>query len=97
MRKRIGFARAMILNPEIMLYDEPTTGLDAITSGEISILIVETQKKFQTSSIIITHDMQCAKICGNRLMVIHEGKFIADGTYEELENSDNKLVSAFFQ
>jgi len=97
MRKRIGFARAMILNPEIMLYDEPTTGLDAITSGEISKLIVETQKKFQTSSIIITHDMQCAKICGNRLMVIHEGKFIADGTYEELENSDNKLVSAFFQ
>jgi phospholipid/cholesterol/gamma-HCH transport system ATP-binding protein len=97
MRKRIGFARAMILNPEIMLYDEPTTGLDAITSREISKLIVDTQKKFQTSSIIITHDMQCAKICGNRIMVIHEGQFIADGTYEELENSDNILVNAFFK
>ncbi len=97
MRKRVGFARAMILNPEIMLYDEPTTGLDAITSREISKLIVDTQKKFQTSSIIITHDMQCAKICGNRLMVIHEGQFIATGTYEELEKSEDKLVSAFFE
>ena len=97
MRKRIGFARAMILNPEIMLYDEPTTGLDAITSREISKLIVDTQKKYQTSSIIITHDMQCAKICGNRMMVIHEGQFIADGTYEELEKSNNELVNAFFQ
>lgn len=97
MRKRIGFARAMILNPEIMLYDEPTTGLDTITSREISELIVETQKKYNTSSIIITHDMQCARICGNRVLVIHEGKFIADGTYEELEKSDNKTVSAFFQ
>jgi phospholipid/cholesterol/gamma-HCH transport system ATP-binding protein len=80
-----------------MLYDEPTTGLDAITSREISKLIVDTQKKYQTSSIIITHDMQCAKICGNRMMVIHEGQFIADGTYEELEKSDNELVNAFFQ
>ncbi len=97
MRKRVGFARAMILNPEIMLYDEPTTGLDAITSREISKLIVDTQKKFQTSSIIITHDMQCAKICGNRVMVIHEGQFIATGTYEELEKSEDKLVSAFFE
>lgn len=97
MRKRIGFARAMILNPEIMLYDEPTTGLDAITSREISQLMVDTQKKYQTSSIIITHDMQCAKICGNRMMVIHEGQFIANGTYDELEKSENKLVNAFFQ
>lgn len=97
MRKRVGFARAMILNPEIMLYDEPTTGLDAITSREISKLIVDTQKKYQTSSVIITHDMQCAKICGNRLMVIHEGQFIATGTYEELQKSENKLVSAFFE
>jgi len=97
MRKRVGFARAMILNPEIMLYDEPTTGLDAITSREISKLIVDTQQKFQTSSIIITHDMQCAKICGNRVMVIHEGQFIANGTYKELEQSENKLVSAFFE
>lgn len=97
MRKRIGFARAMILNPEIMLYDEPTTGLDAITSREISQLMVDSQKKYQTSSIIITHDMQCAKICGNRMMVIHEGQFIANGTYDELEKSENKLVNAFFQ
>ena len=97
MQKRTGLARALALDPEILVYDEPTTGLDAITSREISKLIVDTQKKFQTSSIIITHDMQCAKICGNRLMVIHEGQFIATGTYEELEKSEDKLVSAFFE
>ncbi|MBA3827525.1 MAG: ATP-binding cassette domain-containing protein [Taibaiella sp.] len=96
MRKRIGLARTLILKPEIMLYDEPTTGLDPITSREISELILKMQKKYKTSSIIITHDMDCARITGNRLMIINEGVFIAEGTYEELEKSDNELVRSFF-
>lgn len=96
MRKRIGLARTLILKPAIMLYDEPTTGLDPITSREISQLIMDLRKKYQTSSIIITHDMACAKITGDRIMVLQDGKFIAEGTYEDLENSKDELVSSFF-
>ncbi|MDR3680770.1 MAG: ATP-binding cassette domain-containing protein [Flavipsychrobacter sp.] len=95
-KKRIGLARTLILKPEIMLYDEPTTGLDPITSREISELILQMQKKYQTSSIIITHDLECAKITGDRLVVMNDGKFIAEGTYEELENSKDELVKSFF-
>ncbi|RYE17811.1 MAG: ATP-binding cassette domain-containing protein, partial [Sphingobacteriaceae bacterium] len=97
MRKRIGLARTLIMKPEIMLYDEPTTGLDPITSKEISELILEMQKKYKTSSIIITHDMACAKITADRVVVMNDGEYIAEGTYEELENSDNELVSSFFK
>ena len=97
MRKRIGLARTLIMKPEIMLYDEPTTGLDPITSREISELILAMQKKYQTSSIIITHDMPCAKITGDRVVVMNDGEYIAEGTYEELEHSDNELVSSFFK
>ncbi|MFL5752017.1 MAG: ABC transporter ATP-binding protein [Bacteroidia bacterium] len=97
MRKRVGLARALILNPEIMLYDEPTTGLDPITSKEISKLVLETQKKYNTSSIIITHDMACAKITSNRILVLNDGAFIAEGSYDELQQSPNKLVSCFFE
>ena len=97
MRKRVGLARTLILNPEIMLYDEPTTGLDPITSREISELILEMQKKYQTSSIIITHDMECAKITSDRIMVLNDGKFITEGKYAELENDSNELVRSFFK
>lgn len=97
MRKRIGLARTLIMKPEIMLYDEPTTGLDPITSKEISQLILDMQKKYKTSSIIITHDMPCAEITGDRLVVMNDGEYIAEGTYKELENSDNELVRAFFK
>lgn len=97
MRKRIGLARTLILKPEIMLYDEPTTGLDPITSREISELILEMQKKYQTSSVIITHDISCAQITGDRLLVMNDGSFIAEGSYDELENSPDKLVSSFFK
>ena len=96
MRKRIGLARTLILKPEIMLYDEPTTGLDPITSREISELILEMQKKYKTSSIIITHDMACAEITADRILVMNEGKFIAEGTFKELANSDDQLVRSFF-
>lgn len=97
MRKRIGLARTLILKPEIMLYDEPTTGLDPITSREISNLILEMQQKYQTSSIIITHDMACAKITADRVLVLNEGKFVAEGEYEELENGPDELVRSFFK
>jgi len=97
MRKRIGLARTLILKPEIMLYDEPTTGLDPITSREISELILLMQKKYKTSSIIITHDMACAEITSDRILVMNEGKVIAEGNFEELKNSQDELVGSFFK
>jgi phospholipid/cholesterol/gamma-HCH transport system ATP-binding protein len=97
MRKRIGLARTLILKPEIMLYDEPTTGLDPITSREISELILDMQKKYQTSSIIITHDMACAKITADRVLVMNDGSFVAEGTYDELEASNDDLIKHFFK
>jgi phospholipid/cholesterol/gamma-HCH transport system ATP-binding protein len=96
MRKRIGLARTLILHPEIILYDEPTTGLDTITSREISELIIKIQKKYKTTSIIITHDMACAKLTGDRLVVLKDGVMVAEGSYEALEKSDDKWVSSFF-
>ncbi len=97
MKKRIGLARTLILNPEIIMYDEPTTGLDPITSKEISELINKIKNKYQTSSLIITHDIKCVELTANRILVLHGGKFIAEGTYDELKKSDNELVQPFFQ
>ncbi|MCD6065820.1 MAG: ATP-binding cassette protein [Bacteroidetes bacterium] len=96
MRKRISLARTIILKPELLLYDEPTTGLDPITSQEISELILEVQKKYKTASIIITHDIKCAKITADRIMVLDQGAFVAEGTFEELKNSKDDLVRSFF-
>lgn len=96
MRKRIGLARTLILKPEIILYDEPTTGLDTITSREISELLLEIQKKHKTSSIIITHDMACAKHTADRLVILKDGIIHAEGTCEELEKSDDEWVRSFF-
>jgi phospholipid/cholesterol/gamma-HCH transport system ATP-binding protein len=97
MRKRIGLARTLILKPEIMLYDEPTTGLDPITSREISELILAMQQKYKISAVIITHDMACAKITADRVLVMNDGKFIAEGSYEQLEASTDGLVQHFFK
>jgi phospholipid/cholesterol/gamma-HCH transport system ATP-binding protein len=96
MRKRIGLARTLILKPEIVLYDEPTTGLDSITSREISELILSIQKKNKTTSVIITHDMACAKLTGDRIVIIKDGAIEAEGSYDELEKSDNEWVRSFF-
>lgn len=96
-RKRIGLARTLILKPEIMLYDEPTTGLDPITSREISELIRKMQKKYNISSIIITHDMECARITGDRIIVMKEGVVTAEGQFDELSNSPDEFVRSFFQ
>lgn len=96
MRKRIGLARTLILKPEIILYDEPTTGLDTITSREISELILGIQKKNKTTSIIITHDMACAKLTGDRLVILKDGIIVAEGTYDALEKSEDEWVRSFF-
>lgn len=96
MRKRIALARTLILKPEIILYDEPTTGLDTITSREISELILEIKKKNNTTSIIITHDMACAKLTADRIAILKDGVIHAEGSYQELENSKDEWVRSFF-
>lgn len=97
MKKRVGLARTLILKPKIILYDEPTTGLDPVTSGEISELILEVQEKYSTSSIIITHDMKCAEVTANRLKLMIEGEFYAEGTFTELKQSKDKTINAYFK
>lgn len=97
MRKRMGLARTLIVKPEIILYDEPTTGLDTITSKEISQLILDMQEQYDASSVIITHDMSCAKITADRVLILHDGKCIAEGTYQELENSEDTFIRSFFK
>ncbi|HEY6142702.1 MAG TPA: ATP-binding cassette domain-containing protein [Flavobacterium sp.] len=96
MKKRIALARAIIIKPEIILYDEPTSGLDTITSREISELILSVQKKYKTSSIIITHDMACAKMTGNRILILKDGLINAEGTYASLEKSKDEWIRSFF-
>jgi phospholipid/cholesterol/gamma-HCH transport system ATP-binding protein len=96
MRKRIALARTLILKPEIILYDEPTTGLDPVTGKEISNLMLEIQKKYNTSSIIISHDMNCVKITANRIVMLIDGVCYAAGTYDELNNSNDKKIKQFF-
>ncbi|KXK56730.1 MAG: ABC transport system ATP-binding protein [Chlorobi bacterium OLB5] len=97
MRKRIGVARTIIMNPEVMLWDEPTTGLDPETTREISRLIVKMQQKYRVSSIVVTHDMICAKIVANSIVVLKEGTYTERGSYEELERSDDKFIRSFFE
>jgi len=97
MRKRLGLARTLILKPEIMLYDEPTTGLDPITSKEISNLILEVQKKYNTTSVIITHDIECTRLTANRIIVLKDGVCAAEGTFEDLEKSADPWVRSFFE
>jgi phospholipid/cholesterol/gamma-HCH transport system ATP-binding protein len=96
MKKRIGLARTLILKPEIILYDEPTTGLDPVTSGEISELILRVQEKYNTSSIIVTHDMKCVEMTSNNIKLLVKGNFYAEGTFEELSNSNDENVKGYF-
>jgi phospholipid/cholesterol/gamma-HCH transport system ATP-binding protein len=95
-RKRIGIARTLILNPEIMLYDEPTAGLDPITCIEINELINEVQQRYNTSSIIITHDLTCAKQTGDRIAMLLDGQFQRQGTFEEVFDTNDERVKPFF-
>ncbi len=95
-RKRIGIARTLILHPQIMLYDEPTAGLDPITSTEINNLINQVQDQFKTTSIIITHDLACAKATGDRISMMIDGKFIRNGTFSEVFDSEDERVKKFY-
>lgn len=97
MQKRVALARTLILKPEIILYDEPTSGLDPVTGREISNLILNVQKRYQTSAIIISHDMNCVKTTADRIAVLIDGKCHAIGTYETLEGSKDKNVMQFFE
>lgn len=97
MRKRLGLARTLIVKPEIMLYDEPTTGLDPITSREISHLILKMQKKYKTTSIIITHDMECAEITADRVVVMDDGEYVAEGSFDDIKKSKDGFVRSFFK
>ncbi|WP_266368954.1 ABC transporter ATP-binding protein [Tellurirhabdus rosea] len=97
-RKRIGIARTLILRPEIMLYDEPTAGLDPITSEDINGLINEVQERYRTSSIIITHDLTCAKSVGDRIAMLLDGQFARQGTFEEVFNDpEDERVKQFYE
>jgi phospholipid/cholesterol/gamma-HCH transport system ATP-binding protein len=96
MKKRIGLARTLILKPKVILYDEPTTGLDPVTSNEISELILKVQEEYNASSIIITHDMKCAKLTTNKIEILNDGIFYAEGTYDELSHSSDKLIQEYF-
>lgn len=95
-KKRIGIARTLILQPEIMLYDEPTAGLDPITSIEINNLINKVREQFHTSSIIITHDLTCAKATGDRVAMLLDGRFIKEGTFEEVFQTDDERIQSFY-
>jgi len=95
-RKRVGIARTLILKPEIILYDEPTSGLDPVTSGEINDLIREVQERYNTSSVIITHDLTCAKNTGDRVAVLLDGTFSKVGSFESVFTSDEEQIKSFY-
>ena len=97
MKRRIALARTLILQPKIILYDEPTTGLDPITAKEILLLMISIQKKYNTSAIIITHDVDCARVISNRMILLVDGINYAEGTFEELSASTDPKVQAFFK
>jgi len=97
MRKRISLARTIVVDPLVMLYDEPTTGLDPITSDEISLLIDKIQKKYKTSSIIITHDIECARMTANRVIMLQDGEVYKEGKFTEFEHSDDAMIHSFFK
>jgi len=96
MKKRIGLARAVISEPKLMLYDEPTTGLDPITSKEISKLILELQKEFKMTSVIVTHDLLCAEIIADRAIMLEKGKIQFEGTIDDMIKSEDKFLKNFF-
>lgn len=96
MQKRVGLARALVLNPEVLLFDEPTAGLDPITANEISNLILELKKKRKMTAVVVTHDVRAAKLFADRLVFLHEGSVIAEGAFADLRKSSDQFVRRFF-
>ncbi len=97
MRKRIALARTLILDPGIILYDEPTTGLDPVTSREISELVLKMQEKYKVTSVVVTHDMPCTKLVSNRIVLLKDGILFKEGTFNGLEKDDDEFVKGFFE
>jgi phospholipid/cholesterol/gamma-HCH transport system ATP-binding protein len=97
MQKRVGLARALALQPEILLLDEPTAGLDPISSGEINELILKLQREHQMASIVVTHDLHSARTIADRLTILNEGNVVIEGTFEDLQQSDIQFVKDFLQ
>jgi phospholipid/cholesterol/gamma-HCH transport system ATP-binding protein len=97
MRKRIGVARTIAVKPEIMLWDEPTTGLDPETTADMSSLIRSMQEKYSISSIVVTHDLLCTKIVSDRIVILHNGSYTASGTFSQMEKSDDPIINSFFR
>ncbi|MCO6478546.1 MAG: ATP-binding cassette domain-containing protein [Phaeodactylibacter sp.] len=97
MQRRVALARTLILRPKIILYDEPTSGLDPITAKEIIELMLKVQRRYQASALIITHDMDCARVISNRMIILIDGRNHAEGTYAELSKSTDPRVQAFFK
>jgi phospholipid/cholesterol/gamma-HCH transport system ATP-binding protein len=97
MRKRVSLARTIVVDPMIMLYDEPTTGLDPVTSDEISALINLVQKKYKTSSLIITHDIECARATADRVIMLQDGEVYLEGSIDDFESSKDKMIKSFFK
>jgi phospholipid/cholesterol/gamma-HCH transport system ATP-binding protein len=97
MQKRVGLARALALDPEIILFDEPTAGLDPITAGEIGRLIVDLKKRRKLTAVVVTHDLRGARLFADRLVLLHEGKLRAEGSYEDLHRSKDQVVAEFLR
>ncbi len=97
MQKRIALARTLILKPEIILYDEPTTGLDPVTAKEIIELIIKMREKFNISALIISHDLSCIKMTSDRVVLLLDGKFYAEGKFQELQQMNDPKVKQFFE
>lgn len=97
MKKRAGLARTLVLKPKILLYDEPTTGLDPFTSKGISELILQVKERYKTTSIVVTHDMKCARITADRMIILDKGEILARGTYDELKKNKNETIKGFFK
>ena len=95
MQKRVGLARALALDPEILLFDEPTAGLDPITANEISHLILDLKKKRNMTAVVVTHDVHSAKVFADRLVLLNEGNIVADGTFAEVQKSNDPFVAKF--
>jgi phospholipid/cholesterol/gamma-HCH transport system ATP-binding protein len=97
MQKRVGLARALALEPDILLLDEPTAGLDPISSAEINDLILKLQKEHQMASVVVTHDLHSAKTIANRLALLNEGKVVIEGSFEDLQQSEIEFAKEFLK